>query len=107
VLHRLSTFFRVCATVVAVHGAVFGLVDLSLRASRSDLPEPLQPIAFALLYLPAMFLAAPLRPLLWSAGLIEAPGWFTWPKPLGFVLSYSIWILALGAAAFVLRRRSR
>jgi len=103
---RLSALLRACSLLVAIHGAIFGLVDLTLRASGWELPELLQQTAFFVLYVPAMALAAPLRPLLWSAGLIEAPGWFTWPKPLGYLLAYALWVIALGVPAFLLRRRT-
>jgi hypothetical protein len=103
---RLSSLLRWSAVIVACHGAAFGLVDLVMRLLPGDPPEPIQQAAFFLLYIPAMALAAPLRPLLWSMKLIEAPGWFTWPKPLGFAIAYVTWVAALAAAAWLLRRRS-
>jgi hypothetical protein len=53
---------------------------------------------------PALILAAPFSPLLWRWHLMEAPGWFAWPKPTGFVLVYASWILAFFALSLIARR---
>jgi hypothetical protein len=53
---------------------------------------------------PALILAAPFSPLLWRWHLMEAPGWFAWPKPAGFVLVYASWILAFFALSLIARR---
>jgi hypothetical protein len=37
-------------------------------------------------------------------GLMDAPGWFAWPKPLALALAYAVWALLLLALAEALRR---
>lgn len=88
---------RLLALVIAVHGVLF-----ALGALTSTLGEA----AFWLLVAPALMLAMPLTPLLWPLHLMEAPGWFAWPKPLGFVLVYFTWVVALLAASFIFRGRA-
>lgn len=103
--------FLVLAVVVALHGAVFAAAA-ALTAWRgwSGVPEIVQYIFFFGLAVPALILTVPVGWLLWWLHLMEAPGWFAWPKPLGFALVYAIWVLALLAAAYLggaLARRSR
>ena len=94
---------RAAAVVIAIHGALFVLGILAF--GKTDNPA-LGDALFLLLTAPALALAVPLAPLLWALHLMEAPGWFAWPKPLGFVLVYSSWIAALSAASFIFRRRA-
>ena len=81
-----------------MHGAVFALGTVGV-------PEFLDSAYFAVVVIPAMCLAFPFTPLLWQLHLMEAPGWLAWPKPLGFVLVYTIWVVALFGVSFVFRRR--
>ena len=85
--------------MVAVHGAVLALGSVAL-------PEVLGGAYFAVIVIPALFLAWPLTPLLWQLHLMEAPGWFAWPKPFGFVLVYTAWIIALFGMSFIFRKRT-
>jgi len=34
---------------------------------------------------------------------MNAPGWFAWPRPLGFALAYFLWVLALLGASYLAR----
>ncbi len=96
----------VLAIGVALHGALFG-VSILLFSN----PGPNDALAMVYLFvvlLPAMLLAAPFSPLLWALHLMNAPGWFAWPKPLGFALVYASWVLVLLAGWYACgRRRSR
>ena len=60
-----------------------------------DAPGPLASFVFFFLFVPASILAKPLLPALWKFGLMEAPGWFAWPKPLGYGVVYVIWFVGL------------
>ncbi len=102
----------VLAILVAVHGALLaGFVWLEAAGfSIPEFPGAEETFFFGLLA-PALIMAAPFRPLLSWLGLINAPGWFAWPRPLGFVLVYAFWVLVLFGASFLpgaivrLRRR--
>jgi hypothetical protein len=93
---------RFCAAAVALHGVLLGLFGLFLAAqslspdgflgSASDL---IGKVGFFILTLPALFLTSPFTPILWHFGLMDAPGWFAWPKPLGIALAYTIWVVVL------------
>jgi hypothetical protein len=92
---------RALAVAVVIHGALFALsVTAFARTENAMLGEAF----FLLLVSPALMLAMPLTPLLWPLHLMEAPGWFAWPTPLGFVLVYFIWVAALFALSFAFRR---
>lgn len=98
-----TKILRYCAAAVAVHGLLLWLFDLT-QTFFPDLfagptPEFLGQLLFWGLAAPAMILAVPFNPLLWQLGLMNAPGWFTWPKPLGFALVYAGWTLGLLALA--------
>ena len=88
-----------------MHGVVFAIGSLA----RFDAPglEWLGEIYFFLVIVPAMLLAVPFRPLLWHFHLMEAPGWFAWPKPVGFVLAYLAWVLALYGVSMLARRAAK
>ena len=55
---------------------------------------------------PALILASPFTSLFWQFGLMNAPGWFAWPKPLGLGLAYAAWIALLVVTAHLIQRRS-
>ena len=61
---------------------------------------------FWVLAVPALLLTSPFTPILWKFGLMNAPGWFAWPKPLGFVFAYTIWVVALLGLAQAVQRWS-
>lgn len=98
---RLARGLRFCGAAVALHGVLLGLFA-ALNAFFPGMPETLAEVFFWALALPALFLASPFSSMLWSLGLMNAPGWFAWPKPLGIALAYSIWVaLAFGLAHVV------
>jgi hypothetical protein len=100
-----ARILRYSAAAVAAHGLLLWLFDLvqtyvpGLFAGPT--PDWLGQLLFWVLAVPAMLLAVPFNPLLWKLGLMNAPGWFTWPKPLGFALVYAGWTLALLALALL------
>ena len=65
--------------------------------------EAIGEAVFVVLVLPALLLTWPFMPRLWQLHLMNAPGWFAWPKPLGIALAYVAWIAALLALARVLQ----
>jgi len=95
----LRRTLRVVAVCIAVHGAIFA-------SGIGAQWQVLDRIYFFAILAPALILAAPFTPVLWQLHLMEAPGWFAWPRPLGFILAYLIWIIALYAASFIFRRRA-
>ena len=86
-----------------MHGALFALAALTFGHTDN---EAFGIALFWLLIAPALILAMPFTPLLWTLRLMEAPGWFAWPKPLGFVLVYFVWIAAFVAASLLFRRKT-
>lgn len=99
---------RFCAAALALHGMLLGL----FLAAQSRLPEGflgsasdlIGEVGFFVLTLPALFLTGPFIPVLWYLGLMDAPGWFAWPKPLGIALAYVVWVVALLGLAQVVQR---
>lgn len=102
---RLVRGFRFCATTVALHGVILGL----FLAAQSLFPEGssdlIGEVGFFALTLPALFLTSPFYLILWYFGLMDAPGWFAWPKPLGIALAYMMWVVVLLGLAQVVQRR--
>jgi hypothetical protein len=100
-----TKILRYSAATVAAHGLLLWLVDLVQTylpgLVAGPIPDWLGQLLFWGLAVPAMLLAVPFNPLLWKLGLMNAPGWFTWPKPLGFALVYAGWTLALLALALL------
>lgn len=93
------------AVAIATHGLLLAFFAFGIAPRIGDnAPEPLASFGFYFFVVPAMLLAKPLNPLLWNLHLIEAPGWFTWPKPLGFVLAYAIWCVGLLTISLLLTR---
>ncbi len=94
---------RIAAAVVAAHGLLLllaaGIQSLFPGVSLEAIAE----IAFLVLAVPALLLTWPFTPLLWELRLMQAPGWFAWPKPLGIALAYAAWIAALLALARLLQ----
>jgi nicotinamide riboside transporter PnuC len=94
-LRTVSRLLRLAAVVVAVHGLVL-VVFGQVQALWPDLAVDMVGEAlFFLLALPALLLTAPFTALLWRLGLMNAPGWFAWPKPAGVALAYAGWIAGL------------
>jgi hypothetical protein len=99
---------RFCAAAVALHGVLLGLLLAAqplfpdgFLGSASDL---IGKVGFFVLTLPALFLTSPFTPLLWYFGLMDAPGWFAWPKPLGIALAYMMWVVVLLGLAQAVQR---
>jgi len=90
---------RFCTAAIALHGvvlwlsvAVQSLFPNGFLGSTSGL---IGEVSFFVLAVPALILTSPFVPVLWNFGLMNAPGWFAWPKPLGIALSYTIWVAVL------------
>ena len=63
-------------------------------------------VIFWVLAVPALLVTSPFTPILWDLGLMSAPGWFAWPKPLGIALAYMVWLAVLFGLAQVVQRWS-
>lgn len=103
---NVARALHVAAAALAGHGLLLWLVD----ALHGRLPAPPEPITVALFWLlavPALVLTRPFTPLFWKLGLMNAPGWFAWPKAAGVALAYGAWILALLAVAWLVRLAAR
>ena len=91
-----------------MHGALVAVFAIGIEPRfAEDPPEPLASFAFFFLFIPASILAKPLLPILWKFGLMEAPGWFAWPKPLGYCLVYAIWFVGLFSLSLLASRLAR
>lgn len=103
---KVARALHVVAAVLATHGLLLWLVD-ALHDRFPSPPEAIGALLFWLLAVPALVLTRPFTPLFWKLGLMNAPGWFAWPKALGVVLAYGSWIAALLAAAWLVRLAGR
>lgn len=109
-LRWLVRGLRFCAAAIALHGVLLGLtaaVQALFPGVTVDLPPPVGEMMFWILAVPALILAIPFSAVLWSFGLMNAPGWFAWPKPLGFALAYMVWIVVLLGLAWMIQLRVR
>jgi len=104
----LERLFRYLAIAIVAHGVLFALYALAIAPRLGESPpQPVGSFGFFFLYAPASVLAIPLNPMLWRFGLMETPGWFAWPKPLGFAVVYCVWFagfLILSRVAAHVRR---
>lgn len=85
---------RFCAAAVALHGMLLWLA----AATKPFFPgvfDLVGEVSFWVLAVPALLLTSPFTSVLWNFGLMNAPGWFAWPKPLGIALAYMIWVAVL------------
>lgn len=103
---KLSRALHAAAAVVAGHGLLLWLVD-ALHDRLPPPPEAVGAVLFWLLAGPALVLTRPFTPLFWELGLMNAPGWFAWPKALGVALAYGAWIAALLIVAWLVRLAGR
>lgn len=103
---KVARALRVAAALLAGHGLLLWLVD-ALHDRLPAPPEAIGAVLFWLLAVPALVLTRPFTPLFWKLGLMNAPGWFAWPKALGVALAYGAWIVALLAVAWLLRLAGR
>lgn len=102
----IARVLNIAAAAVAAHGVLLWLADLL----QGVFPRALHMAGELLLWVlavPALVLTRPFTPLLWKLGLMNAPGWFAWPRPLGVALAYAAWIAALLAAARLARAFAR
>lgn len=95
---------RFCATTVALHGVILGLLLAAQSPFPNGFSDLIGEISFFVLMLPALFLARPFYPIFWYLGLMDAPGWLAWPKPLGIALAYVMWFVVLLGLAQVVQR---
>jgi len=101
----LARVFRLLSIVVAAHGVLVAVFAAGIEPRLGDsAPGPLASLVFFFLFLPASALALPLLPILWKCGLMQAPGWFAWPKPLGYVIVYAAWVVGLLALSLLVSR---
>jgi hypothetical protein len=99
---KVARALHVVAAALAVHGVLLWLVD-ALHDRLPAPPEAIGAVLFWLLAVPALVLTRPFTPLFWKLGLMNAPGWFAWPKAPGVALAYGAWIAALLVLAWLLR----
>ena len=86
-----------------MHGIAFAMCIAILSHGHRSVPDTLGEAYFFVMVVPALMLATPFQPLLWHFHLMEAPGWFAWPQPGGFLLVYFAWTLALLAVSVLVR----
>lgn len=100
----LARGFRFCAAAIALHGLILGFFLAAQSLFPDGFSDLIGEVGFFVLTLPALFLASPFYPILWRFGLMDAPGWFAWPKPLGIALAYMMWVVVLFSLARVVQR---
>ncbi len=98
---KVARALRIAAAALAAHGLLLWLVD-ALHGRLPPAPEALGAVVFWVLAVPALVLTRPFTPLFWKLGLMNAPGWFAWPKALGVALAYGAWIAALLVVAWLI-----
>lgn len=98
-------WLRFCAAAVALHGMLLWL-SAAMKPFFPSVFDLVGEVVFWLLAVPALLLTSPFTSILWSFGLMNAPGWFAWPKPLGIALAYMIWVAVLFGLAQVVQHRS-
>lgn len=97
---------RLCAAAVALHGILLGLAT-AIKSFSPAAFDLLGSVYFWVMLVPALILASPFTALFWHLGLMNAPGWFAWPKPLGVALAYMIWVAVLFGLAQAVQRWSK
>jgi hypothetical protein len=96
---------RFCAAAVALHGMLLWLSS-AIKSFFPDVFDLVGEVFFWVLAVPALLLTSPFTSILWNFGLMNAPGWFAWPKPLGMALAYMIWVAVLFGLAQAIQRWS-
>ena len=97
---------RVCAALLALHGVLLAACA-GVQRLWPTLFEGTGEWFFWVTAVPALVLASPFTWLFWKLGLMNAPGWFAWPKPSGLALAYAAWITLLVVIAQLIQRGSR
>lgn len=103
-IQSLVRGLRFCAAAVALHGVLLGLFLAAQSLFPDGSSDLIGEVGFFVLTLPALFLTSPFYPILWYFGLMDAPGWFAWPKPLGIALAYMMWVVVLLGLAQAVQR---
>ena len=96
---------RFCAAAVALHGVLLWL-SAAMKSFFPGVFDLVGEVFFWVLAVPALLLTSPFTSILWHFGLMNAPGWFAWPKPLGIALAYMIWVAVLCGLAQAVQRWS-
>ena len=96
---------RFCAAAVALHAALLWL-STAIKSFYPDAFDLVGGVIFWVLAVPALLLIFPFTSVLWDLGLMNAPGWFAWPKPMGIALAYAIWVAVLFGLAQAVQRWS-
>lgn len=96
---------RFCAAAVALHGMLLWL-SVAIRPFFPSVFDLVGEVVFWVLAVPALLLTSPFSSILWNFGLMNAPGWFAWPKPLGIALAYMLWVAVLFGLAQAVQRWS-
>lgn len=106
-LRRLIRGLRFCGAAFAFHGLLLCLssaIQSIFPGGFYDIDSQLfGMITFWILAVPALLLTAPFNSILWKYGLMNAPGWFAWPKALGITLAYTVWVAVFLGLAQALR----
>lgn len=98
---------RGAAIALGVHGVLL-LVSVGLQQLLPDVfAGAAGMVVLWVLDMPALLLTQPFMPLLWWLGLVQATGWFAWPKPLGLALVYAGWMALAWALAWFVQSRLR
>ena len=87
-------------------GATTARIGALATAANSGSPgtdsELIGLVYFWIMAVPALVLTFPFNSILWTWGLMNAPGWFAWPRPTGIILAYAVWVvILLGLAQIV------
>jgi hypothetical protein len=98
----LERGLRFCAAAVALHGVLLWL-SAAIKSVFPGAFDLVGEVLFWILAVPALLLTTPFTSILWNFGLMNAPGWFAWPKPLGIALAYMVWIAVLFGLAQVVQ----
>ena len=85
---------RFCAAALALHGMLLW-ISAAIKPFFPSVFDLVGDVVFCILAVPALLLTSPFTYILWNFGLMNTPGWFAWPKPLGIALAYMIWIAVL------------
>lgn len=100
---RAALVLNFAAGALAVHGVLLALAG-AMKTAFPAAYEAAGDVVMWVLLVPALVLTRPFTPLLWKLGLMNAPGWLAWPRPLGVALAYASWIAALLVLAWLARR---
>ena len=103
---RAALVLNIAAGALAVHGVLLALAG-AMKATFPAAYEAAGDVVMWVLLVPALVLTRPFTPLLWKLGLMNAPGWFAWPRPLGVALAYAAWIAALLVLAWLVQPAAR